>query len=172
MSKLRLSLAFALILGLSAAALRAEPEPPPEQPAADVDLDILLGAIRSNRKAVVAVNLGLTQEEAASFWPVYERYQQEANALGDRLVALIQDYAKSFRDLSNEEAMQIVQEYLDIEGDRVAVRRNYVEEFAKSVPGRKLARFYQIENKMDALVRYELAASIPVVEEEGAAPAR
>ncbi|MGH7289417.1 MAG: hypothetical protein ACREI8_15515 [Myxococcota bacterium] len=165
MSKLRLVLAVVLALGLSAAALRAA-EPPPGA-AAEASLDVLLNAIRSNRKALVAANLGLTDAEAASFWPVYDRYQKESDALGDRLVGVIQDYSASFRDLSDDKAMKLVSEYLAIEADRVALRRAYVGEFAKSLPGRKVARLYQIENKMDAVIRYDLAATIPVVEEQG-----
>ena len=49
------------------------------------------------------------------------------------------------------------------------MRRDYVAEFAKVLPGRKVARFYQIENKMDAVIRYDLAATIPVVEEKASA---
>jgi len=164
MSKIRLLLATALILGVSAPALRAEP-PAGEQPV-EADLTILLNAIRANRKAMVAINLQLTDEEAAKFWPVYERYQKEINELGDRLVALIEDYTVSFGDMADEKAMKIVGDYLDIEADRVKVRRAYVDEFAKTLPGRKVARFYQIENKMDAVIRYDLASTIPVIDEE------
>ncbi len=64
--------------------------------------------------------------------------------------------------------MKLVDDYLAIEADRVKVRRSYVEEFAKSLPGRKVARFYQIENKIDAVMRYDLASTIPVIEEESA----
>ena len=52
----------------------------------------LLNAIRANRKALVAVNLKLTDDEAAKFWPVYDRYQKDLNAIGDRLLGVIQDY--------------------------------------------------------------------------------
>ena len=38
-------------------------------------------------------------------------------------------------------------------------------EFAKVLPGRTVARFYQIENKMDAVLRFDLAEAIPVIEE-------
>jgi Spy/CpxP family protein refolding chaperone len=162
MSKIRLVLAATVILALSAAALRAA-QPPTGQ--ATANLDVLVDTIRSNRKALVAVNLKLTDEEAAKFWPVYDRYQQEINAVGDRLVGMIQDYTANFSDLSNDKAMKLVEEYLTIEADRVKVKRAYVDEFAKALPGRKVARFYQIENKMDAVIRYDLAATIPVVEE-------
>ena len=118
------------------------------------------------------MNLGLTDAEAAEFWPVYDRYQKEMNALGDRLVGVIQDYSASFGDLSNEKAMKLVEDYLGIEADRVEARRSYLAKFAKSLPGRKVARLYQIENKLDAVIRYDLAATIPVVEEKSSAPAR
>ena len=170
MLKIRLVLAVAVILGLSAAALRAAQ--PPTGQAAQANLDVLVDAIRSNRKALVAVNLKLTDDEAAKFWPVYDRYQKEINALGDRLVGVIQDYAANFGTLSNDKAMKLVDDYLTIEADRIKVKRAYVDEFAKALPGRKVARFYQIENKMDAVIRYDLAATIPVVEEESSAPTK
>ncbi len=110
----------------------------------------------------------LTDDEATKFWPIYDRYQKEMNAIGDRTVALLGEYGKSFHDMADDKAMKIVDDYLNIEADRVKVRRSYVEEFAKALPGRKLARFYQIENKMDAVIRYEMAKTIPVVEEESA----
>jgi hypothetical protein len=165
MSKIRLLLASALILGLSATAGRAAQ---PRGEAAQANLDVLINAIRANRKALVAVNLKLTDDEAAKFWPVYDRYQKDLNAIGDRLVGVIQDYGAHFRDLADDKAMKLVDDYLAIEADRVKVRRSYVEEFAKSLPGRKVARFYQIENKIDAVMRYDLASTIPVIEEESA----
>jgi len=170
MSKIRLVLAAAVILGLSAAVLYAE-QPPTDQ-GAGANLDVLVDAIRSNRQALVAVNLKLTDEEAGKFWPIYDRYQKEINAIGDRLVGVIQDYTTNFRDLSDNKAMKLVDDYLAVEADRVKVKRAYVDEFAKALPGRKVARFYQIENKMDAVIRYDLAATIPVVDEERGVPAK
>jgi len=164
MKKMHLLLAAVLILTVSPATLRAEP-PAGEASAEEASLTILLDSIRANRKAMVAVNLQLTDDEAAKFWPIYDRYQKEINAVGDRLVALIETYTASFGNMSDEKAMKIVEDYLTIEADRVKVKRSYVEEFAKNVPGRKVARFYQIENKMDAVIRYDLAATIPVVDE-------
>jgi hypothetical protein len=170
MSKIRVLLVSALILALSVASARAATAADGDSEKANVD--VLLSAIRANRKALVAVNLKMTDDEAAKFWPVYDSYQKEMNALGDRLVALLGDYGKNFKDMSDDKAMKILDEYLNIEAERVKVRRAYVEQFAKALPGRKVGRFYQIENKMDAVIRYEMAKTIPVVEEESAAPAK
>ena len=117
---------------------------------------VLLDTIRANRKALVGVNLQLSPEEAAKFWPLYDRYQKEISAIGDRVIAIVDDYTASFHDLTNDKALQLMESYL--------------AEFGKILPGRTVARFYQIENKMDAVLRYDLAASIPLVDEKRGAP--
>jgi Spy/CpxP family protein refolding chaperone len=160
MSPVRLSLAAVLTLTLTLAATAAQPGD-----ADKANLGILVDTIRANRKALVAANLKLTDEEAARFWPLYDKYQAELNAVQDRAVKVIQDYTASFQNLSNEQAMKLADEWLSAEGDRVKVRRTYLDEFAKVIPGKKVVRFYQIENKMDAVIRYELASVIPVVEQ-------
>jgi hypothetical protein len=129
------------------------------------NLEILRDTIRANKKALVAVNLTLTDAESAAFWPVYDRYQKDLGAVNDRMVQVIQDYTTSYRDLSDEKAQQLIEQYLTIEDDRAKVRRTYLGDFSKALPGKKVARFYQIENKMDAVLRYDLAAEIPVVEQ-------
>jgi hypothetical protein len=131
--------------------------------AATSDLDILRDAIRANKKALVAASLKLTDDEAAKFWPAYDSYEKDLKAVNDRLVALLQDYTAGFPNITDEKAMSLVDQYLSVESDRVKVRRDHLADFAKAIPGRKVARFYQIENKMDAVVKYDLASTIPVV---------
>lgn len=162
MSITRILLAATASLSLSVGSVLAQPSA--NDAATEATMDVLVGAVRSNRKALVAVNLQLTDDEAVKFWPVYDRYQQEVDAVGDRLLAVIKDYTANFRDLSDDKAMKLVEDYLAVEADRVAVRRAFVTEFAGALPGRKVARLYQIENKMDAVLRYDIAATIPVVE--------
>lgn len=169
MSSTRLFLAAILACVMSSGVIQAA-----EKSAADAQaqaqLEVMLDTIRANRKALVAVNLELSPEEAARFWPLYDRYQKEIDAIRDRVVALIGDYTASFGDLSNEKALKLMEDYLNAESDRVQVRRTYLPEFAKVLPGRTVARFYQIENKMDAVLRYDLAATIPVVDDKSSHP--
>lgn len=139
---------------------------------AEANRDLLVNTLRVNRRALVSVNLNLSSDQAAQFWPLYDRYQAELNGVTDRVVALVNDYIAHYRDLSDEKALQLMTDYLALETERLKVRQTYLPEFAKILPGRTVARFYQIENKIDAVMRYDLAATIPVVEEENAAPAK
>lgn len=133
--------------------------------AAEADFDILREAIRANRKALVAANLKLTDSEAQQFWPLYDRYQGEMKGVNDRLVTLIKDYSEHFTTITDEQAGKLAADYLAVEEDRAKIRRAFFTDFTKVLPGKKVARFYQIENKMDAVIRYDLAKTIPVVEE-------
>jgi hypothetical protein len=128
------------------------------------NLDILRDTIRANRKALVAANLNLTDAEAKDFWPVYDRYVADLKGVNDRLVQVIHDYTSHFKTLSDEQAKKLLDDYLAVEEDRAKLRRTYVADFSKALPGKKVARLYQIENKMDAVIRYDLAGEIPVIE--------
>jgi hypothetical protein len=163
MKRARLLLAAVLAAVLSSTAVEAADSEAAD--AAQAESGVLLDAIRANRKALVAASLELGPEEAGRFWPLYDRYQNEIQAIGEREAAIVEDYTGSFRDLSNEKALKLMEDYLAAEADRLQVRRTYLGEFAKIVPGRTVARLYQIENKMDAVLRYDLAATIPVVDE-------
>jgi len=155
---LRRALAIVLLLGCTVAAPLHAGETD------DANLEILRNTIRANKKAFVAVNLDLDDAEAKAFWPVYDRYQADLTAVHTRLLDAIEDYSANFTDLSDDKAMAIVDSYLTIERDRVEVRRRHLKPIAAALPGKKVARFYQMENKMDAILRYELAATIPVIE--------
>src|SRR6185503_13300920 len=86
--------------------------------AADADMDVLRDSIRANKKALVAVNLALTDDEAKAFWPVYDRYEGELKAVNDRLLKVIDDYIASYKNLADEKATTLVTDYLTVEEDR------------------------------------------------------
>jgi hypothetical protein len=132
--------------------------------AATANLDVLRDTIRANKKALVAASLTLTDAEAKDFWPLYDKYEGELKGVNDRLLTLIQSYTGNYKTLSDEQAKTITEGYLAVEEDRAKVRRTYFADFTKVLPAKKAARFYQIENKMDAVIRYDLASEIPVVE--------
>ena len=133
--------------------------------AAQSNMDIVREAMRADKKALVATNLQLTDAEAKEFWPLYEKYQKELLTAHNKLYQVVVEYAQHFQkgDLTDDKALALVDRYLAAEQERIKVRSSYVKPIAKVLPGKKVARFYQIENKIDAVVRYELAGQVPLV---------
>jgi hypothetical protein len=156
MSKISWVLSVLLLVVLAAA-------PAGAGAADEASAEILRDTLRSNKKALVAVNLALSDEEARAFWPVYDRYQAELTAVADRLFQVVGDYKRSFGSTTDDEARKLVDSFLAVQRDRVALLDSYVEDFAEVLPGRTLMRFYQIENKIQTVLLYDLAATIPVV---------
>ena len=120
--------------------------------------------LQAERTKLVAANLQLTEPEAAKFWPLYNEYRAQQSKLGDRAMELIDDFAKNYDSLSDAKAKELLKRQLEIENDRVKLRRSYAGKFEKVLPAKKVARYYQIENKLDAAVAYEAAQSIPLAQ--------
>ncbi len=126
-------------------------------------LQALRARIRADRQALVADNLGLTDAEGKSFWPLYWRYRGEMAGLGDRLQKLIQDGVRIWADATADQARAMVDEFMAIHEEEVKVKESYLPRFRKVLPEQKVARFLQIENKIDAIVRFELSTSVPLI---------
>lgn len=130
------------------------------------DMEILRQKVKADKKLLVASNMNLTEAEAKAFWPVYDAYQKDLQQINERLNKVINDYASAFNKgtVSNETATQLIDETIAIEMAEANLKRTYVPKLKEVLPGTKVARYIQIENKIRALVRYELAAAIPLVE--------
>jgi len=113
---------------------------------------------------VVASTLELTEGEAKIFWPVYNAYQSDMITHYDRVLKLIEAFAKAYRGMTDETATTLLADYLALERDHVALLSSYVPRFQNVLPAKKVARLYQVENKVRALVNYELARQIPFVQ--------
>lgn len=131
------------------------------------DMQLVLEKARADKKALVAENMQLTEAEARSFWPVYERYQDELFLLRSRTAKLIKDYVDTYDTMNDAMAKRLLDEYLTIESLRPKLRKVYLPKFGKVLPAVKVMRYYQIENKINIAVDYEIAARIPLAKTEG-----
>jgi rubrerythrin len=126
------------------------------------NMDALREQLRTDKRAVVASVLDLTESESKVFWPVYNAYQSDMVAHYDRILKLLETYAKNYDTLTDETATSLLKQYLALERDHVALLTSYLPRFQKVLPPKKVAKLYQVENKARALVNYELARGIPI----------
>ena len=128
------------------------------------NMQILLEKIRADKKLLVAANMELTDAEAKAFWPVYENYQNELFLLRLRTARFIKEYSEAYKDMKNEKAKALLDEAMTIESLGLKLRQAYLPKFRNVLPEKKAARYYQIENKIQAALNYELAKEIPLVQ--------
>lgn len=135
--------------------------PAPAQTATDIELT--RANIQKARQKIVAAAMNLTEDESLAFWPAYRDYRLDMARLGDRLVKMINEFVASNTTLNDEQASRLLDEHLDIKADEVSVKQKHVRIFRKLLPPAKVSRFFQIENKLDAIVNFELAQAIPLM---------
>ncbi len=117
----------------------------------------------TERKLVIAGELVLSSEEKEVFWPVYNEYLEEMRAVGDDEVRLITEFAANYQNMTEDVADRLLREHLDLQARALKIRRNYVRRFKKVLPAIKVAKLYQVENKLDAVLDYQLASQIPMI---------
>jgi hypothetical protein len=136
------------------------------QQAEQMNMDILKEKIKADKKLIVATNMTLTDAEAKNFWPLYDGYQKELEQINQRLIATIKSYAEAYTggkgEISNDTAKKLLAEVLAVEEAEVKLRQSYSAKMGKVLPATKVARYLQIENKIRAIVKFELAAQIPL----------
>jgi len=135
------------------------------QPTAS-DMEILRQKIKADKKLVVAANMQLTEAEAKGFWPIYDAYQKDLQGINQRLAGLIKNYADAYKKgpVSDETAKKLLNEMIAIEDAEVKLKRDYAPRLEKVIPGMKVARYIQIENKIRAVIKFDMAAQIPLVQ--------
>jgi hypothetical protein len=137
-----------------------------EQVISDANIQILRDRFGADKKLLVAANMELTDAEAMGFWPIYESYQKDLQVLDERLKETILSYADAYNDdkLTDQIVKALFGAALTINEDEVKMRKAYLAKFADVLPGKKVVRYLQIENKIRTMLRHELAAMIPLVE--------
>lgn len=158
MKKTLLFLLMVFVLSVSVPAIAADKP-------TDSNMQIMLDKMKADKKLLVAGNMNLSDAEARKFWPVYDAYQVELGKLNKRVVALIKAYADDYNNnsLTDEKSKKLVSEMIAIDEAEAAMKKSFVPKLYKVLPAIKVARYLQIENKIRAAVKYELASAVPLV---------
>jgi len=128
------------------------------------NMEIVKQKVRTDKKLFIATNMQLTESEAKSFWPVYDAYQAELETLVNRKGQLIEKFAVNFENLSDGLAKSLLDTDLAIDSAYQKLRQSYLAKFRGVLPDKKVARFYQLESKIRAVVEFEIARRIPLVQ--------
>jgi hypothetical protein len=146
-------------LGSAPAAARSQDKPAN-------NLEIVHEKLKADKKLIVSKYMELTESEAKTFWPVYEDYQKDLHKFHERLGAMLKSYAAEYRSksLTDDKAKKLLDEWIAIEQDEVKQRSAFIPKVTKALPAKKAARYLQIENEYRMLLRYDLAATVPLAQ--------
>ena len=129
------------------------------------NMEVLREKIKADKKLLIASNMDLTESEAKNFWPIYDQYQKDLGKINQRMARVLDGYADDYRNesMSDDKAKKLIDEALAIDRAEAGLKTSYAPKLGKVLPARKVMRYLQLENKIRAVVRYDLASGVPLV---------
>jgi hypothetical protein len=128
------------------------------------DIEAARTIMQTERKILIMREMALTSDEAAAFWPLYDEYVVARRTLGDMRLKVITDYAANYTTMTNELARSLADDSMDYQTKRLKLKKKYLKKFRKVLPDIKVVRYYQLESKLDAIIEFDLATKIPLME--------
>jgi len=121
--------------------------------------------LEKERRIVLAGEMNLSDEERDKFWKLFNEYVEDLKKVNDTRVDVIIRYSESYRTMTNEIARGLLDDRFRYEREMVKLREKYLKRMRRILPETKVARFFHVESKMDAALNYNLAATIPVIQD-------
>lgn len=126
-------------------------------------MEVVRDILNTEKKAVVAETMTLSEAETGPFWALYNEYNSELYKVHTERVNIIKDFAANYESMTDEKADALVNRSLAYQTKLLKLNKSYYKKFKKILPATKAALYFQIENKINDLVNAELATEIPLV---------
>ena len=174
------ALALALIFALAAAATSLAAQQTPAQGTHVQDsarskelntqayIQLLHTDLTAKKEPIVRETMELNDQQAAIFWPIYRDYQSEQSKLTAEKLALVADYSRNFSTMTDEKADQLAQQVMQLDEKRMALREKYYATMKKALSSTLAVRFFQVEHQLQLIVDLQIAANLPIIEQNDA----
>ena len=150
-----------------AAAQTATAKAPADPAKIRAEIDKAVEALRKDARAgksdILGKTMALDSAQAAAFWPVYKQYEAEVQTLGNERLAIIQDLADHFDSIDDVKAKALLDRQMALEDKKLALQKKYKDEMLKALPAKTVARFFQVDSRLNKLVELTVASEIPLV---------
>ena len=131
-------------------------------PAIDEVIKAVRSDLQNTRSQIIAKNVPLTSEQAAQFWPVYEKYQAEQNGIMEAQIKGIHQYVEGYETLDDATALSLMKAHLERDAQMNALRQRWLPEFQKVLPAKLAVRVMQIDRRLSLAYQMQLASEIPL----------
>ena len=127
-------------------------------------LEMSREVLKVEKKAAIADVMDLSEAQSQPFWNLYNEYEGELYTVHNKRIDGIKDFAKNYENMTDEKADELWTKYMGYQTDLLKLKKSYYKKFKKILPAVKAARFFQAENKIEALINAQLAIDIPMIE--------
>jgi Spy/CpxP family protein refolding chaperone len=154
---------FAGPLAAQTAAAKAPADPAEVRAEIDNAIETMRKDARAGKADILGKTMELDSTQAAAFWPIYKQYEAELQTVNNDRLAIIQDFAEHFDSLDDAKAKALLDRQMAYEEKKLALAKKYKDEMLKVLPAKTVARFFQIDSRLNKLAELAVASDIPLV---------
>jgi len=125
-------------------------------------IDLMRKDVRSQKSAIMDTVMQLDPDQAAKFWPIYRDYDAELKKLNDLRVDNIKEYARSYNNLTDAKADELIQNAISYQKQRIELLDKYYDRVKESLGAVTAARFVQVEQQLLLIIDLQIDSSLPI----------
>jgi Spy/CpxP family protein refolding chaperone len=153
---------FVLLMCAPAVAQPAQQSATPSTATMDEVLTAVRADLQNERADIIAKNVSLTTEQAAKFWPLYQSYQKEQNAIMDEQLKAIQRFIESFDSLDDASALALINGHFDRDTRMTELRKKWLAQFQQTLGTKLAVRVMQIDRRLSLMHQLLFTSKIPL----------
>ena len=122
--------------------------------------------LEAKKKVQISKSLELTSEQSDKFWAIYADYERELGSNTKERFDLIRKFSSEYKSgsITEQGAANMLAAYFRVEAIKLQIKQSYLPRYQEVLPSKKVFRFYQIDNKIDSLIRCDIAKKLPLIE--------
>jgi hypothetical protein len=155
---------LAVALAVAAFPVLTHAQAAPATQGVKTDEQIILKQVQTDKRAVYAQNLQLTDSESRAFWPIYDEYEGKAKKLDDQFLDLVNTFAEKYGSMTDADAKAMLKTKMQLEKERMQLKQAYTAKVAKALPPVKALRYAQVETRIETMIRRDVYSLIPLAQ--------
>lgn len=128
------------------------------------DLAILRAVFNKEKKMLVQDYMNFDAPNDA-FWKVYDEYETKRADLSMKRLTILTDYADRYNNLTDEQATDLANRIFSNDAAFTSLQKTYFKKVAKVAGARNAAKFLQLENYLQTIVRKATMDNVPFIDE-------
>jgi hypothetical protein len=129
------------------------------------DVDIIQAKYGKSKKELMGAYMKLEGAQSDAFWKLYDQYEMERKALGQKKIQLLNEYAEHYGTLTNEKADELTKAMLANAMDYEKLFSKYYDKSKAVIGALNAAKFIQLEVYLQTSIRSEIQNAIPFIGE-------
>ena len=132
-----------------------------QEPTIDSTIAVVRANMQADRTTLITTGMNFNDKDGAAFWPIYQQYEYERSRLDDRRAGVIKQYTQKFPNLTDADAKAMAGQMFDCESRLAELKKKYYKKFNKVLPALTVAKFFQLERRVDLLMDMNVEYSLP-----------